>query len=108
MTHDRPPRAPEAIIIGAMKGATTAMHDYLDPHPQISVAASKELHFCNGPAAALRAWPVRELSAVHARVGTDPEWRDARLSEDIHVAPVTTEVPDRLWTAFWELLECRR
>jgi hypothetical protein len=40
---------PNVIVIGAMKCATTALHEYLDAHPQISMSRTKELNFFNGP-----------------------------------------------------------
>jgi hypothetical protein len=37
------------IIIGATKAGTTALHDYLDLHPEITMAADKELDFFLDP-----------------------------------------------------------
>ncbi|WP_148575984.1 sulfotransferase family protein [Nocardioides caldifontis] len=42
-------RPPEVIVIGAMKCATTAVHAYLDAHPDIRMSRLKELNFFNGP-----------------------------------------------------------
>jgi len=39
---------PDLIVIGAMKCGTSALHEYLDAHPQISMARPKELNFFNG------------------------------------------------------------
>ena len=36
---------PNFFIIGAAKGGTTAIHNYLDQHPQIYMSANKEPHF---------------------------------------------------------------
>lgn len=33
---------PNLIVIGPMKPATTALHRYLDLHPQIAMAAPKD------------------------------------------------------------------
>jgi hypothetical protein len=41
---------PDLIIIGAMKCGTTALHGLLDQHPDIAMAAAKELNFFFGPA----------------------------------------------------------
>ena len=38
-------RLPSLIIIGAQKCATTSFHFYLDSHPEIGMAADKELNF---------------------------------------------------------------
>jgi hypothetical protein len=233
MTPPGPHRMPEVIVIGAMKCATSAMHRYLDVHPQISMAATKELNFFNGPEAPphgdseqwwrtgqwhrgvewyveqfdpdacvrgesspaytaptsrevpdrmaatapdvrllylvrdpveraasqyahhrrdgteqrgmeealldpgsqyversryferlrpfLRRFPrrqvrvvvqerlrvrrTREIRAVYTHVGADPEWRDRRLAEDVHVGQERTEVPVRLRAAFWERVD---
>ncbi|GAB2737242.1 hypothetical protein GCM10027273_14990 [Nocardioides pakistanensis] len=40
---------PNVVVIGAMKCATSALHAYLDAHPDISMTATKELNFFNGP-----------------------------------------------------------
>ncbi|MEM1127330.1 MAG: sulfotransferase [Bacteroidota bacterium] len=39
------PRLPDFIVIGAMKCATTSLHQYLDQHPQIAMSRPKELRF---------------------------------------------------------------
>jgi hypothetical protein len=43
------PALPNVIIIGATKAGTTAMHDYLDLHPEIAMAPDKELDFFLDP-----------------------------------------------------------
>jgi hypothetical protein len=40
---------PNLVVIGAMKCGTTALHRYLDAHPQISMASVKEVNFFVGP-----------------------------------------------------------
>jgi hypothetical protein len=37
------------MVVGAPKAATTALHDYLDLHPQIAMAVDKELNFFCDP-----------------------------------------------------------
>jgi hypothetical protein len=44
---------PNLVVIGAMKCATTSLHYYLGLHPDIKMAAEKELHFF----VAERNWP---------------------------------------------------
>lgn len=41
---------PNVVIIGAMKSGTTALHRYLDRHPDIAMSEPKELNFFFGPA----------------------------------------------------------
>jgi hypothetical protein len=43
---------PGVIVIGAMKCATSAVHAYLDLHPEVAMSSLKELNFFNGPAVA--------------------------------------------------------
>ncbi len=40
---------PNLIVIGAMKCATTAVHRYLDLHPDVAMSELKELNFFLGP-----------------------------------------------------------
>lgn len=40
---------PNLIVIGAMKCATTALHRYLDVHPDVAMSEPKELNFFCGP-----------------------------------------------------------
>lgn len=40
---------PTCVVIGAMKCGTSALHRHLDRHPQIAMAAGKELNFFFGP-----------------------------------------------------------
>jgi hypothetical protein len=40
---------PTLLVIGAMKCGTTALHRYLDAHPDISMASDKEVNFFVGP-----------------------------------------------------------
>jgi len=40
---------PRVVVIGAMKCATSAVHSYLDAHPDITMSRTKELNFFNGP-----------------------------------------------------------
>jgi hypothetical protein len=48
-TGQTPLALPNVIVVGAMKCATTAMHRYLDAHPQISMSLLKEVNFFIGP-----------------------------------------------------------
>lgn len=43
-----PGRLPDVVVIGGMKCGTTAMHHYLDTHPDIRMAPEKELNFFFG------------------------------------------------------------
>ncbi len=60
----RPPMTgalPNVIVIGAMKCGTTALHRYLDQHPEICMSRPKELNFFFGPADAA-SWHVGNWS----------------------------------------------
>jgi hypothetical protein len=43
------PALPNVVVIGAPKAGTTALHDYLDLHPEIGMAVDKELNFFTDP-----------------------------------------------------------
>jgi hypothetical protein len=43
------PALPNVIVIGAQKAGTTALHDYLDLHPEVAMAVDKELDFFVDP-----------------------------------------------------------
>lgn len=43
---------PTFVVIGAMKCGTTALHRYMDTHPQVQMSEPKELNFFSGPPAA--------------------------------------------------------
>ena len=45
----RTDRLPGVVVVGAMKCATSALHQYLDAHPDIAMSGVKELNFFNGP-----------------------------------------------------------
>ena len=40
---------PTLLVVGAMKAGTSALHHYLDAHPEIAMAPEKELNFFFGP-----------------------------------------------------------
>jgi hypothetical protein len=48
------PAPPDVIVVGAPKAATTALHEYLDVHPEIAMARDKELNFFCDPSCAKR------------------------------------------------------
>ena len=48
------PALPNVLVIGATKSATTAVHAFLSEHPEIDMAAEKELNFFLDPRAADR------------------------------------------------------
>ena len=44
------PGLPTAVVVGAMKCGTSALHTYLSTHPEISMSGLKEVNFFFGPA----------------------------------------------------------
>jgi hypothetical protein len=42
---ERAGRLPDFVVAGAVKGGTTSLFYYLQPHPQVWMPANKELHF---------------------------------------------------------------
>lgn len=53
---------PNLVLIGAMKCGTSALHDYLDLHPEITMSRPKELNFFFGPSASDRPWTAGNWS----------------------------------------------
>jgi hypothetical protein len=85
---------PNLIVIGAMKAGTSALHAYLDEHPEVAMSTPKELCFFYDPVpGALRDAPTAhpgtdatEWSAGNWHRGI--EWYRAHFRED---APVRGE-----------------
>jgi hypothetical protein len=42
-------RLPNFLVIGAMKSGTSSLAAYLDAHPDVWMAPTKELHFFDDP-----------------------------------------------------------
>ncbi|WP_435769509.1 sulfotransferase family protein [Nocardioides sp. SYSU DS0651] len=40
---------PTVVVVGAMKGGTSALHEHIDEHPDVAMSRPKELNFFNGP-----------------------------------------------------------
>jgi hypothetical protein len=59
---------PEFVVIGAMKCGTSALHRYLDRHPEIAMSDPKELNYFIDPPAGrwhlTTAWYVRRFDAA--------------------------------------------
>jgi hypothetical protein len=53
---------PNLVLIGAMKCGTSALHSYLDLHPEITMSQPKELNFFFGPMADGRPWTAGNSS----------------------------------------------
>jgi hypothetical protein len=99
------PRAaiPGVIVIGAMKCATSAVHAYLDAHPDIAMSRTKELNFFNGPDVAPHddegSWWLtgqwhRGLDWYSSQF--DPDAVVCGESSPAYTAPGCPEVPDRM------------
>ena len=64
------------VIVGAQKSGTTALHAFLNAHPDISMPDSKEMHFFNRTAWAdfhLPLWKRRKLALYHRRFPHFPD-----------------------------------
>jgi len=58
------------IVVGAQKSGTSALHEFLSAHPDISMPASKEMHFFNRVSEAdfsLPLWRDRKRALYHKR-----------------------------------------
>ena len=66
---------PDFIIIGAQKAGTSSIYAYLEPHPQVSPALSKEIHYFDlnyekGPQWYSAHFPLQdELAQIHGITG---------------------------------------
>lgn len=87
-------RGPDFLIVGAPKCGTTAMTRYLEAHPQLFVAARKDLHYF-GSDLGFTQRPARSDAAYHShfagaegalRAGEASVWYlySARAAEEIH------------------------
>jgi hypothetical protein len=94
---------PQVVVIGAMKCATSAMHTYLDAHPDIAMSRTKELNFFNGPDVAPHddegTWWL--TGQWHRGLGWyssqfDPDAPVRGESSPAYTAPGCPEVPDRM------------
>lgn len=80
---------PTFFIIGAGKCGTTALHAYLDRHPEIEMTAHKEVHFFLGPG-----WRQRIAGYDQEFRGGPPQRGDA--SPGYTVFPRHADTPDRI------------
>jgi hypothetical protein len=91
------------VVIGAMKCATSAVHEYLDAHPAIAMSRVKELNFFNGPEVAPHgdagSWWRR--GQWHRGLGWYAAQFDPRApvrgeSSPAYTSPTCPEVPARM------------
>jgi hypothetical protein len=80
---------PNLLVIGAMKGGTTSLWEYLRQHPEIFMSPTKEIHFFDDPAHRNRgvAWYERhfaEATAEHRVLGeATPAYTRFPLHRDV-------------------------
>lgn len=91
---------PTVIVIGAMKCGTSALHRYLDAHPQAGMSQPKELNFFFGDADAPSSTPW-ERGNWHRGL----DWYRSQFRPDVRVrgesspgytSPDHPEVPERI------------
>jgi len=96
---------PDVVVIGAMKCATSAVHEYLDAHPDVAMSRTKELNFFNGPEVAPQADPASWWTVGQWHRGLD--WYSAQFDPDAvvrgesspaYTSPSCPEVPARMAT----------
>jgi hypothetical protein len=94
---------PDVLVIGAMKCGTSAVHAYLDAHPDIAMSRPKELNFFNGPDVAPhddadRWWLTgqwhRGLQWYGAQLDADAAVRGE--SSPAYTSPTSPEAPARM------------
>lgn len=97
---------PGVIVVGAMKCGTSAVHHYLDAHPDVAMSRTKELNFFNGPQTAPHDDAGEWWRSGHWHRGL--EWYSAQLdagapdgavrgeSSPAYTSPRSPEVPARM------------
>jgi len=96
------PALPDVIVIGAMKCATSAVHAYLDAHPDVAMSRPKELNFFNGPETAPHDPGTWWRHGQWHRGCTwyadqfDPDVAVRGEASPAYTAPRSTEVPARM------------
>ena len=60
------------LVAGAQKAGTTALHHFLEQHPEIGMSEVKELHWFDVDA---NFGPTADLRSYHARFPVGPETR---------------------------------
>jgi hypothetical protein len=63
---------PDFIIIGAQKGGTTSLYDYVVQHPDVRAAVGKGLHFFDEHHARGAAWYRSNFPVLPERLGARP------------------------------------
>jgi hypothetical protein len=79
-------RLPDIVVIGGMKCGTSALHAYLDAHPEVAMSRPKELNFFRVPAGN---GDVEDYADGMWHRGVD--WYAAHFPEDPEDAPVCGE-----------------
>ena len=88
----RSPKLPDVIVIGAPKAGTTALHAYLDVHPEIAMAVDKELNFFCDPDCVDRLDEYAHFFNGDSRLcGETSPW--------YAIDPIVTGVPERMRAA---------
>ena len=79
-------KRPNLFIVGAMKGGTTIMHEFLTGHPEISSAKTKEIHYFtlfekNGPEWYIDQFDQKSQARFH--IDASPTYLDLAENEII-------------------------
>lgn len=98
-----PGALPNVVVIGAMKCGTTAMHRYLDAHPDATMTAHKEVNFFVGEEAAPEGGPASGPGQWHRGTDWYASLFDARFpvrgeSSPGYTSPNHPQVPARMAT----------
>jgi hypothetical protein len=71
---------PTTVVVGAMKCGTSALHRYLDAHPEIAMSELKEVNFFFGPETAPPG--PSDTWWRHGQWHRGPDWYAARFDPD--------------------------
>jgi hypothetical protein len=105
-------RLPDFVIVGAARAGTTALHEYLRPHPEVFLPPRKELHFFDANFDRGLDWYRAHFDA--AEEGTvvgeatpsylyRPEWIDrmAAVVPTARLVAILRHPVDRAWSHYW-------
>jgi hypothetical protein len=105
-------RVPDFLVLGAPKTATTTVHRWLEPHPDVFVPEGKELHFfdvhwAKGLASYASVFGGAEVGQIAGEVAASyfahPHAPD-RIAEslpEVRCVALLRDPADRAWSHYW-------
>lgn len=108
---DRRPRLPDFVVIGAQRSGTSSLAHYLSGHPEIYIAASKEVHFFDWEFHRGISWYERHFASAREPVAGEatPSYmytpgameRMAHHLPDARLVAILRNPIDRAYSHYW-------